>query len=126
MIGVYGATGMLGRLVTARLDPGGMPTIRIGRSETALCRLATHTPSHPIAVAALDDAAALERAIDGCHVLVNCAPAEVSGDRLVRAALDAGIHYVDAAGEQHHIKHVFEQFDEEATQCDVAVVPALG
>jgi short subunit dehydrogenase-like uncharacterized protein len=44
----------------------------------------------------------------------------------VRAALDAGIHYLDAAGDQQHIRRVFEQYDAEATQCDVAVVPALG
>ena len=58
------------------------------------------------------DAAALERALDGCQVLVNCAPAEAVGQRLVRAALDAGIHYVDAAGEQHHIRSIFERYDE--------------
>jgi len=126
MIGVYGATGMLGRLVTARLDRAGAPTTLIGRSQTALDRLARADTSHRTAVAALDDPAALERAIDGCQVLVNCAPAGPGGERLVRAALDAGIHYVDAAGEQHHIRTLFEKYDEEATQCDAAVVPALG
>ena len=126
MIGVYGATGMLGRLVTARLDRADAPSTLIGRSEAALSRLSSSSAPHPTAVASIDDAAALERAIEGCQVLVNCAPAEAGGERLVRAALDAGIHYVDAAGEQHHIRNLFEKYDEEATQCDVAVVPALG
>jgi short subunit dehydrogenase-like uncharacterized protein len=126
MIAVYGATGMLGRLVTARFDRAGAATTLIGRSETALSGLPTSGVPRQTAVASIDDAAALERALEGCQVLVNCAPAEAVGERLVRAALDAGIHYVDAAGEQHHIRNIFENYDEEATQCDVAVVPALG
>lgn len=126
MIGVYGANGMLGRLVTARFDRAGVPAVLIGRSQAALARLTKSGTTRQTLVAAIDDAPALERALDGCHVLVNCAPAEMCGDRLVRAALDAGIHYVDAAGDQHHIRNLFDNYDEEATQCDVAVVPALG
>jgi short subunit dehydrogenase-like uncharacterized protein len=126
MIGVYDATGMLGRLVTARFDRVGAPTMLIGASQTALAGVASSATPRPTAVAAINDAAALERALDGCSVLVNCAPARESGERLVRAALDAGIHYVDAAGGQEHIRILFEKYDEEATQCDVAVVPALG
>ena len=126
MIGVYGATGMLGRLVTARIDRAGAPATLIGRSQARLSSLTSPGGSRHTAVAAIDDTAALERAVEGCSVLVNCAPAEASGERLIRAALDAGIHYVDAACEQHHIRRVFEKYDDEATQCDVAVVPALG
>jgi short subunit dehydrogenase-like uncharacterized protein len=126
LIAVYGATGMLGRLVTERFDRAGAPTTLIGRSKTSLSRLCASGTLRQTAVASIDDAAALERALEGCQVLVNCAPAEAAGERLVRAALDAGIHYVDAAGEQHHIRRIFEKYDEEATQCDVAVVPALG
>jgi short subunit dehydrogenase-like uncharacterized protein len=119
MIGVYGSTGTFGRLVTARFDCVGAPTTLIARSQADLSRLTT-------SVASIDDPAALERALEGCHVLVNCAPADICGERLVRAALDAGIHYVDAAGDQRHIRRIFEKYDEEARQCDVAVVPALG
>jgi len=126
MIGVYDATGMLGRLVTARFDRVGAPTMLIGASQTALAGVSSSATPRPTAVAAINDSAALERALDGCSVLVNCAPARESGERLVRAALDAGIHYVDAAGGQEHIRSLFEKYDEEATQCDVAVVPALG
>jgi len=126
MIGVYGATGKVGRLVTARFDCAGARTILIGRNQSALSRLSSPGLPRPIAVAAIDDPSALERALDGCHVLVNCATADAGGERLVRAALDAGIHYVDAASEQHHIRRIFEQYDDEARQCDVAIVPALG
>src|SRR5262245_45207337 len=126
MIGVYGATGTLGRLVTARFDCAGARTVLIGRNQSALSHLSSPGLPRPTAVAAIDDPAALERALDGCHVLVNCAPADAGGERLVRAALDEGIHYVDAAGEQHHIRRIFEQYDDEARQCDVAIVPALG
>jgi short subunit dehydrogenase-like uncharacterized protein len=126
MIGIYGANGTLGRLVTARLECAGAPTRLIGRSQGRLANLVPPGTSRPTAIASIDDAPALERALEGCSVLVNCTPAAASGERLVRAALDAGIHYVDAAREQRHIRSVFEKYDEEATQCDVAVVPALG
>src|SRR5215831_16467170 len=126
MIGVYDATGMLGRLVTAWFDRVGVPTVLIGPSQTALAGLPSSGTPRPTAVASAKDSAALERALDGCRVLVNCAPPRAAGERLVRAALDAGIHYVDAAGGQDHVRGIFEKYDEEATQCDVAVVPALG
>jgi len=126
MIGVYDGTGMLGRLVTARFDRVGAPTMLIGASQTALAGVSSSATARPTAVAAINDSAALERALGGCSVLVNCAPARESGERLGRAALDAGSHYVDAAGGQEHIRTLFEKYDEEATQCDVAVVPALG
>jgi short subunit dehydrogenase-like uncharacterized protein len=117
---------MLGRLLTDRFDRVGAPTMLIGRSQAALSGLTKPDAPRPTSVASIDDPAALERALDGCSVLVNCAPAEASGERLVRAALDAGIHYVDAAGAQQHIRSIFEKYDDEATQCDVAVIPALG
>ena len=126
MIAVYGATGKLGRLVTARFDDAGAPTTLIGRSPAALSRLPTSAGPHRTWVAPIDDPAALERALEGCSVLVNCAPAGICGERLVRAALDSGIHYVDAAVEQSHIRRLFEKYDEEARQCDVAIVPGLG
>src|SRR5215831_10679085 len=126
MIGVYDATGMLGRLVTAWFDRVGVPTVLIGPSQTALAGLPSSGTPRPTAVASAKDSAALERALDGCRVLVNCAPPRAAGERLVRAALDAGIHYVDAAGGQDHVRGIFEKYNEEATQCDVAVVPALG
>src|SRR5262245_59568385 len=71
MIGVYGATGMLGRLVTARIDRAGGQAALIGRSHARLSTLAPAGSSHHTAVAAIDDAGALERALEGCSVLVN-------------------------------------------------------
>src|SRR5262245_11503102 len=126
MIAVYGATGTLGRLVTARFDRAGAPTNLIGHDHSALTAVAGSRVPRQTSVASIDDAAALERALEGCHVLVNCETAPDSGEQLVRAALDAGIHYVDAVSEQPHIRSVFQKYNDEATQCDVAVVPALG
>ena len=91
MIGVYDATGTLGRLVTAWFDRLGVPTRLIGATQNALAGLTSSGSPHPTAVASVNDSAALERALDGCRVLVNCAPPRAAGERLVRAALDAGI-----------------------------------
>ena len=125
MVAVYGATGTVGRLVADRLDRIGARATLIGPSAADLAQLAPPA-SFRTAVAPPADAAAIERALDGCRAVVNCAPAHVSGDLMVRAALDAGIHYIDAAVEQDHIRRIFETYDAEATHSDVVVLPAFG
>jgi short subunit dehydrogenase-like uncharacterized protein len=77
-------------------------------------------------VAPLEDAPALARALEGCAAVINCAPAAACGDRLLYASLDAPTHYVDAAGEQHHIERLFDAFGDEAGRRGIAVVPACG
>src|SRR5712692_3123568 len=115
-IGVYGATGVLGRLVTRRLAHLGAETVLAGRNRKALEQMSAATPAARVAVAAVDDAASLERSLDGCGVVVNCAPAWASGDRIVRVAIDGGLHYVDAEGEQHQIGRLFETLSDEAAR----------
>ncbi|MEV4109818.1 hypothetical protein [Nonomuraea sp. NPDC049695] len=44
----------------------------------------------------------------------------------MRAAIDAGCHYVDTSAEQLFVKHVFDTCAEDAERAGVAVVPALG
>jgi short subunit dehydrogenase-like uncharacterized protein len=83
-------------------------------------------PTARVAVAPIEDAAALGRALEGCAAVVNCAPAAACGDRLLYAALDTHAHYVDAAGEQHHIQRLFDAFGDEAGRRGIAIVPACG
>jgi short subunit dehydrogenase-like uncharacterized protein len=123
---VYGATGFLGRLVVEQLTRRGVEVTIVGRRLEALQRSASSYPSARIAVAQIDDVAALKGALDGCAAVINCAPAAVCGDRLLYAALDAHAHYVDAAGEQHHIQRLFDAFGDEAGRRGIAIVPACG
>jgi len=125
-IAVYGAAGFLGRLVADRLAALGVEAVLVGRNREAIERLAASRPSTRFGVAPVDDAAALGRAFDGCPVVINCAPAEACGEPIVRATLAARSHYVDAAGEQAHIRRLFDTFSDEAVRRGVAILPAVG
>lgn len=115
-------------MVTKELVARGA-TVRLGgRNQDTLAEVASQVAGGAEwRVAATDDAAALRVWLGGCRVLVNCAGAlsEV-GERLIAAALDAGVHYIDAAGEQRHIRRVFEQHGLDAEPRGVALVPAFG
>src|SRR5262249_2332484 len=53
-------------------------------------------------------------------------PAAACGRAVIDAALAAGVHYVDASGEQAFLREVFESCDLEARRRRVAIVPAMG
>ena len=62
-------------------------------------------------VASVDDHASLRALLDGADVLINCAgPFTFAGEPVVRAAVDAGVHYVDSTGEQPFIRMVFDRY----------------
>ena len=57
---------------------------------------------------------------------MNTGPTAGGGERLIEAAIAAGVHYIDAAGSQPYIHHVFEHYGPAAARHDVALVPAFG
>jgi short subunit dehydrogenase-like uncharacterized protein len=125
-VAVYGATGRLGREVARRLAERGT-AVRLGardqgRLETAARELGLD--ARAVAVA-LDDTRGLGTWLSGCRVVVNAGPTG-GDDPLVRAALDARAHYVDAAGSQPYIARLFRDYAEIAARRDVAIVPACG
>jgi len=75
----------------------------------------------------VDDHAALVAALRDCAVVVNCAgPFTMLGPPVVRAAIDAGRHYVDTAGEQPYVASVFATHGAAAERAGVSVVPAAN
>jgi saccharopine dehydrogenase (NAD+, L-lysine forming) len=103
VIGVVGAYGATGRVVTqALLSQNENPLVLIGRNEAALRELAAGANGRVrIAVADVMDDASLAGACRGCRVVVNCAaPSSVIQDRVARVALQARAHYVDAGGDE--------------------------
>jgi short subunit dehydrogenase-like uncharacterized protein len=69
----------------------------------------------------------LMAAFRGCDAVINCAgPFTPSGEGVVRAAIAAGCHYVDTAGEQFYIKKIFDTFAAEAERAEVTVIPATN
>jgi short subunit dehydrogenase-like uncharacterized protein len=78
-------------------------------------------------IAAIEDAAALDRAFAGCSVVINCAgPFLDTAPPVLEAALRAGCAYLDVTAEQASALSTFERYDERARAAGVAVIPAAG
>lgn len=122
-VGVYGATGHTGRFVVNELHRRGWAPVPIARSPT----IHDVYRGAEARVAAIDDASALDRALSGVSVIINCAgPFLDTADALVRAALRAGAHYLDVTAEQPAAKATLEQFADAATAAGIVVAPAFA
>lgn len=125
-VAVFGAAGHTGRFVVAELMRRGFQPIAIGRSHEAL---ATHFPGPGILrrEAAADDAAALDRALEGAAAVINCAgPFLDTAETVVAAALRARIHYLDVSAEQPSTRATLQAFDAAASAAGIVVIPAMG
>ncbi|GAA4504295.1 saccharopine dehydrogenase NADP-binding domain-containing protein [Actinoallomurus oryzae] len=128
-IAVYGANGYTGRLVVAELSRRGIGTVLVGRGLARLREAAAEAAAAEAEtrVAGVDDTAALAGAFRGCDAVINCAgPFVASGEAVVRAAIRAGCHYVDIAGEQLYLKRIHDTFAAEAANAGVTVVPGVN
>ena len=128
VIVLYGATGYTGRLVTRELVQRGAEFVLGGRSREKLERVSREVGGGAgVRVAAVDDDASLHELLAGADVLINCAgPFTHAGEPVVRAAVDAGVHYVDSTGEQPFIRMVFERYGTTAAQKGILLVPGCG
>lgn len=126
-VAVYGATGYTGRLVAAELARRGAEFVVAGRNREKLERLAGDVGGPQIAVAALDDPAALRAAFEPCAAVISCAgPFVLHGEPVVRAAIESSSAYLDTTGEQPFIRRVFEVHGPAAEQAGVPLVTAMG
>ncbi|MBD3147041.1 saccharopine dehydrogenase family protein [Microbispora bryophytorum] len=126
-IAVFGANGYQGKLVAAELVRRGVEAVLVGRDPVRLARAAASVGLVHLEkrVATVDDHPGLVEALRGCDAVVNCAgPFTPSGEAVVRAAITAGLHYVDTAGEQLYISGIFATFAAAAEAAGVTVVPA--
>jgi len=121
---VVGATGYTGALVVQELVSRGVDLVAIGRSREKLDALPGDLERR---VADAGDEASLVRALAGCDALVTTVgPFVDHGEPVVRAAVEAGVHYIDTTGEQAFMRTVFERYDRAASSAGIAVVPAIG
>jgi short subunit dehydrogenase-like uncharacterized protein len=128
-IAVHGANGYQGRLVLTELARRGVDTVLTGRDAARLreAAVASGRPDAERRLADSSDHASLVRAFDGCAAVVNCAgPFVPAGIAVVRAAIAAGCHYTDTAGEQAHVTAVFDTLADDARRAGVTVVPAAN
>lgn len=96
---LYGATGVTGRIVLERALAAGLRPRLSGRASAGLSQLAK---AHGLtaAPAALDDQAALRRALAGARLVLNAAgPFGVTAGPLTQAAFACGCDYLDLNGE---------------------------
>ena len=119
-IGIIGASGAVGRVVTDVLAQTEGVTLVLGgrRPPSDMQAAAGKTARARIEAIAVDvlDAKALHRFVDGLSVVVNCAgPSYVIGDRIARAALAAGADYVDPGG-YDRLARALQSLDRDVTE----------
>lgn len=122
---IYGATGYTGQLVAEEAVRRAHTPLLAGRSEGKLRALAARL-GLDYAVAPLDDADALRKAVSGVRLVYNAAgPFVHTCGPVVDACLAEGAHYLDITGELEVYQRVFARHDD-ALAANVALVPGVG
>lgn len=122
---IYGAAGYTGSMVAEHAKASGLSIILAGRSDAPLSELATRL-GLPSRVFPADNPIAVAAALDGVDVLLNCAgPFMRTAEPLMRAAIAAGIHYLDIAAELDSYL-LAEKLDADARAADVMLLPGSG
>ncbi|GAB3213721.1 Saccharopine dehydrogenase and related proteins [Marinactinospora thermotolerans DSM 45154] len=125
LVGVTGASGAVGTAAARFLRGLGHARLRLGgRRHAPLADLARELgPGAEAVTVDVEDPAALASFAAGCAVVLNCAgPSYRIVDRVARAALDAGAHYVDVTGDAP----VRRRFDADPPRPGRAVVLSAG
>ena len=121
---LYGANGYTGRLILERCLARGLRPVLAGRSEAVRALAEPH--GLEARVVALEDGAALRRALPGIGVVLHCAgPFSRTSRPMADACIAAGAHYLDITGELG----VFEALaarSAEARAARVMLLPGTG
>lgn len=122
---MLGATGYTGRLVVEEARRAGLALRLVGRAEPSLRALARE--GDEVRVADARDRSGLVAALDGAFALVSLAgPFLEVGDAPVRAALDAGCHYLDTSGEQAFARRLYEDHGPAAERAGLVLLTMFG
>ena len=125
-IAVVGASGHTGGFVVDEVTRRGWRPVAIGRTATSLQKLSRSEPIERV-VAAVDDPASLDDALNDVDVVVNCAgPFADTAAHVAAAAIRNGVHYLDIAAEQDPVKHVYDALHDRAVQAKVTMIPAAA
>lgn len=117
-IAILGADGHTGRFVVAELERRGLVPIRVVRAERA------EAGARPLNLAS---PRSLDLALEGATAVINCAgPFLDTAEAAARAAIRAGITYLDVSAEQVAVLTMFEALDAEARAKKVTIVPAMA
>jgi saccharopine dehydrogenase (NAD+, L-lysine forming) len=123
-VGIVGASGATGRVVAAELAALGDVELVLGARRPERLR-ALDLEADAVAVDVFDDDS-LRRLCRDCTVVVNCAgPSAAVFDRVARAAVGEGRHYVDPGGDEELVDELGQSWAEPARK-DVTAVFSAG
>ncbi|EJE52449.1 hypothetical protein PMI14_02868 [Acidovorax sp. CF316] len=121
---IYGATGYTGSMVARQARTAGLDFAIAGRDAQKLAALAREL-GVSWSVFALD-ADAPTTPLAGFSVLLNCAgPFARTAEPLMRACIDAGVHYLDITAEIN-VYRLAERLGAEASRAGVMLLPGVG
>lgn len=128
---LYGASGYTGKHVAWKLAERGIPFVAAGRNKARLDEQLGGMPELAGAeyetVAVEHDEDALARLLDGKEVVHNLVgPFMQLGEPVVKAALAAGAHYLDATGEQDWMLHVRDTYGQQYADQGLLLSPACA
>jgi len=122
---IYGATGYTGRMAAEHAKAAGLDLIVAGRQAAPLRELAAKLGAG-YRIFALDDDTAIDAALSGVSVLLNCAgPYMRTAGPLMKAAIRGGVDYLDTAAELDSYR-LAEALDNEAKAAGVMLLPGSG
>src|ERR1700730_2624586 len=122
---LYGANGYTGELIALEARNQGKSPILAGRSEAKIAVLRDELQL-PARVFSLNSPPAIEDALRGVSLVLNCAgPFSKTAEPMLRACIAAGVHYLDNTGEID----VFEcahRLDADAKAAGGVLCPGVG
>ncbi|MBW3609558.1 MAG: saccharopine dehydrogenase NADP-binding domain-containing protein, partial [Actinobacteria bacterium] len=119
--------GYTGQLVARALVARGAAPVLAGRSQARVEALAAELGGLPFALADVRRPATVRALVEPGDVLVSTVGPFVRwGEPAVRAAIDAGVHYLDSTGEPPFIRRVFERHGAIAEAAGVGLLTAFG
>ena len=122
---IYGAYGYTGVLVAEEAVRRGHRPLLAGRSAAKLAPLASRLGLEAVALD-LSDTAALTRALERVSLVFHAAgPFIDTSDAMIRAALEAGAHYVDITGEVPVFANTFT-YDAPAKKKGIVLMSGVG
>ncbi|MEV8372483.1 saccharopine dehydrogenase NADP-binding domain-containing protein [Kribbella sp. NPDC056861] len=122
---IYGATGYTGQLIAEEASRAGLDFAVAGRDRTKVEKLANQL-GVPGRTFALDDPSTVQKELQDFQVVLNVAgPFSQTAERLIDAAIAAGVHYLDTTAE-YAIFALAEERSAAAAEAGVMLVPGVG
>jgi short subunit dehydrogenase-like uncharacterized protein len=128
---LFGATGYTGALTARALvqdaSAASSAIVLAGRSEARVRALAEELGGLDWGVADVSEPSGIRALVQRGDILVSTVgPFNRWGAAAVRAAIDAGAHYLDSTGEGRFIREVFEVYGPQAQAAGCGLVTAFG